>query len=244
MIRSNIRPRRSEVLVLGQTWAMFCLDLHNNQLTLSLGSEGEKSESSDTQNLYENPLENIPWEQPLMGRVLDPYKVDTRWLTKFQNIVRDWKCSINVKHNSMTGAPRSFTTTPHNILDSDSDILNPFLHERVIHCSVMLSYALWKSQLPWLLDICQINAVNLRCLGPLVIGPIVVELRKRVFKWQFHQHLIIVTTTGASAQGRHQLSVSEVVSSNYSSCSRSGQNVNDDPPDQESGPQWASPWVT
>ena len=150
MIKSNIRPRRSEVLVLGQSWAMFCLDLHNNQLTLGLGSEGEKSESSDTQNLYENPLENIPWEQPLVGRVLDPYKVDTRWLTKFQNIVRDWKCSINVKHNSMTGALRSFTTTPHNILDSQSFLTwksNP-LQCHVVICPMRITTAMT----PWLMS--------------------------------------------------------------------------------------------
>ena len=40
------------------------------------------------------------------------------------------------------------------------------------------------------LDWCQINAVKLRCLGPFVIGPTAVGLRKRVFKWQFHKHLI------------------------------------------------------
>ena len=43
-------------------------------------------------------------------------------------------------------------------------------------------------------DWCQINAVKLRCLGPIVIGPIAVELRKRVFKWQFCRHQVIIVS--------------------------------------------------
>ena len=34
------------------------------------------------------------------------------------------------------------------------------------------------------------NVVKLRCLQPFVMGPIVVRLRKTVFKWQFHMHSI------------------------------------------------------
>ena len=176
MIRSNTRPspwrvsrvRRGPCFVWTQT---------NNQLTLRL-----ESESSDWHSKF---VWKPTWEHSLRtvfdGREsLILIKVDTGWLTKFRNIVHDWKCSINVKRDPMTGALSSFTTPPHNILDSDSpDILNPFSLECLIHGNHNSHETL---------DWCQINAVKLRCLGPFVIGPIAVGLRKRVFKWQFCWH--------------------------------------------------------
>ena len=185
MIRSNTRPSpwRVSWVRLGPcfVWART-----NNQLTLSLESE---SSTADTQNLYENPLESIPWEQSLWWpRVLDPYK-SWHWMTyeipehcprlkmfHKRQTRSDDRCSQFLYNNS----------SQHSWLWFSWHSRNPFSLECLNHGN----HNWHGTPLDW----CQIYAVELRCLGPLVIGPIAVELRKRVFKWQFCRHQVIIVT--------------------------------------------------
>ena len=137
------------------------------------------------QNLYENHfkffwafLENL-W---FKFQVLDPYK---SWQDDWQNSITlsaYWKCSINVSRaDDRCLITHSWLYIAINVSD--------------IHCNQALLTMITtqyrqitsnQNHVNW----SRIDAVKLRCLWLVVMGPIVVKLRKRVFKWQFHKHPI------------------------------------------------------